>query len=288
MPLVINTNVGSLTAQRYLSNNTTALQDSMAKLASGFRINKAGDDAAGLQLSEKLRAQIRGTQKAMDNTQDGINVLNIADGALQTITDNLQRVRELAVQAGNDTYNSAQRSAMGGEIIQLLSDIDRISKSSKFNGVDLLSSSSPATFILQVGANSVSGVDTIDIHSAMGDSSASTLGVTGWTGSSLTSSLTSGDAARSLLGQIDTALDTVNSKRGNLGAFVNRLQGAINNLSIGTENLSSSESRIRNVDVAAESAKLSQAQILQQAANTILAQANQTPQLALSLLKGGG
>jgi flagellin len=288
MPLVINTNVGSLSAQRYLGNNTNMLQKSMEKLSSGYRINHAGDDAAGLQLSEKLRAQIRGSQKAMDNTQDGVNVLNIADGALQTITDNLQRVRELTVQAGNDTYNTAQRSAMGVEIVQMLTDIDRIAKATKFNGVDLLSSSSPSSFTLQVGANAVTGVDTIDIATALGDSTASTLGVTNWTGSSLSSSISSGDAARALQAQIDTAITAVNTKRGNLGAFVNRLEGSINNLSIGTENLSSSESRIRNVDVAAESANLTRNQILQQAASTILSQANQTPQLALSLLKGGG
>jgi flagellin len=288
MPLVINTNTASLSAQRYLGNNTMALQKSMEKLSSGYRINRAGDDAAGLQLSEKLRSQIRGSQKAMDNTQDGVNVLNIADGALQTITNNLQRVRELAVQAGNDTYNTAQRSAMGVEIVQMLTDVDRIAKATKFNGVDLLSSSSPSSFILQVGANAETGVDTIDISVAMGDSSANTLGVTAWSSASgLTSSITTGEGARSLLTQIDTALTAVNTKRGNLGAFVNRLEGSINNLSVGTENLSASESRIRNVDVAFESANLTKNQILQQAASTILAQANQTPQLALTLLKGG-
>ncbi len=284
MPLVINTNVSSLNAQRSLSMNTGMLGKTMEKLSSGYRINRAGDDAAGLQLSEKLRAQIRGSQKAFDNTQDGINVLNIADGSLQTITDSLQRIRELAVQASNDTYNTAQRSAMQVEIEQLLTDIDRISFASQFNGVYLLSSASPSQFVLQVGANNSTN-DQIDIASALGDSKASTLGITGWDGTSLASSLTNGSAARSLLTMVDSALDAVNTKRGVLGAVVNRLEGAANNLSIGIENLSASESRIRNVDVAMESSNLSRNQILQQASQAMLSQANQTPQLALRLLQ---
>lgn len=286
MPLVINTNVSSLNAQRSLSNNTNMLQKTMEKLSSGYRINRAGDDAAGLQLSEKLRAQIRGSQKAIDNTQDGINVLNIADGSLQTITDSLQRVRELMVQAGNDTYNTSQRSAMQVEMTQLLTDIDRISSASQFNGVPLLSTSTPATFTLQVGANNTAN-DQINIATALGDSRANTLGITAWNGTALTTPVNSGANARTLLAQVDTAIDKINVKRGNLGAFTNRLEGAVNNLSIGVENLSSSESRIRNVDVAMESGNLSRNQILQQASSTVLAQANQTPQLALQLLKGG-
>jgi flagellin len=287
MPLTINTNVISLTAQRYLSANSMSLQKTMEKLASGYRINHAGDDAAGLQLSENLRSQIRGSQKAMANTQDGINILNIADGALQTVTDGLQRMRELAVQASNDTYNTSQRSAMQVEMTQLLSDIDRISAATKFDGVDLLSVSSPANFILQIGANNVAGVDTIDIASALGDSTATTLGIASWNGTIMTNPIDSGANARSFLTEVDTAITALNTKRGNLGAFVNRLEGTVNNLALGVENLSSSESRIRNVDVAAESANLTRNQILQQASTTILSQANQTPQLALQLLKGG-
>lgn len=287
MPLTINTNITSINAQRYLGANTNALQKTMEKLASGYRINRAGDDAAGLQLSENLRAQIRGSKKALDNTQDGMNVLNIADGALQTITDSLQRMRELAVQAANDTYNTSQRSAMQVEVEQLLADIDRIASATKFNGVDLLSATSPANFILQVGANNVANVDTIDIASAMGDSSATTLGIASWNSTNLTTAIDSSANAQAFLAEVDAAINAVNIKRGNLGAFVNRLEGTSNNLSIGIENLSSSESRIRNVDVAMESANLTRNQILQQASNTILAQANQTPQLALQLLKGG-
>lgn len=287
MPLTINTNINSLNAQRHLSTNTNMLQKTMEKLASGFRINRAGDDAAGLQLSEKLRSQIRGSKKALDNTQDGLNVLNIADGSLEVVTDNLQRIRELSVQSANDTYNTAQRSAIQVEMTQLLLDIDRVALSTKFNGVDLLSTAAPANFTLQVAANTTTNVDTINIGSALGDSTATTLGVTSWNGTIITPAIDTGANARGLITQIDNALTAVNTKRGNLGAIVNRLEGTANNLSTGIENLSASESRIRNVDVALESANLTRNQILQQASTTILAQANQTPQLALQLLKGG-
>src|SRR6478609_1766228 len=162
MPLNINTNVSSLNAQRYLNNNSSMLSKSMEKLSSGYRINRAGDDAAGLALSEKLRSQIRGSQKAADNVQDGINVLNIADGAMQSVTDYLQRMRELAVQAGNDTYNTAQRSSMKAEFDQLASGIDQIANATQFNGVKLMDGTLTA-MKLQIGANSASGVDTLDL-----------------------------------------------------------------------------------------------------------------------------
>jgi flagellin len=285
MPLTINTNISSLNAQRYLSSNTNMLQKTMEKLASGYRINRAGDDAAGLQLSENLRSQIRGTKKALDNTLDGLNVLNIADGALQIAADNLQRMRELAIQSASDTYNATQRSAIQVEIQQLLADTDRIALATEFNGVDLLSTSTPATFIIQVGANTTVGVDTIDIVGTLGDARSSTLGISTWNGTALTTNIDTGANARAFVNLVDTALTTLNTRRGTLGAMVNRLEGTSSNLSIGIENLSSSESRIRNVDVALESANLTRNQILQQASNTILAQANQSPQLALQLLQ---
>lgn len=287
MPLTINTNVSSLNAQRYLSNNTNMLQKTMEKLASGYRINRAGDDAAGLQLSENLRSQIRGSQKALDNTLDGLNVLNIADGALQIAADNFQRMRELAIQASSDTYNGAQRAAIQVEVEQLLADVDRIALATKFNGVDLLSAATPANFIIQVGANTVVGVDTIDVVATLGDARANTLGVASWNGTALTANIDTGVNARAFINEIDAALTALNTRRGTLGAMVNRLEGTSSNLSIGIENLSSSESRIRNVDVALESANLTRNQILQQASNTVLAQANQSPQLALQLLQGG-
>ncbi len=278
MPLIINTNIGSMNAQRYLGNNTNALQKSMEKLASGYRINRAGDDAAGLALSESLRSQIRGSQKALDNTQDGINVMNIADGALQTITDNLQRMRELAVQASNDTYNATQRTSMQTEYDQLASGITQIASAAQFNGITLLDGNT-GTLTLQIGANTVANVDDFDVSSLFIDATAATLAVD-------TSTLDTHANAQTAIAALDTAIDSINTARGNLGASSNRLESNATNLSTGIENLSSSESRIRNVDVAMESATLSRNQILQQAASAMLAQANQTPQLALQLLKG--
>jgi len=280
MPLNINTNVASLNAQRFLTNNTSMLSKSMEKLSSGYRINRAGDDAAGLALSEKLRSQIRGSQKAADNVQDGINVLNIADGALQSVTDYLQRMRELAVQAGNDTYNTAQRSSMKAEFDQLASGINQISSATQFNGVKLLNGNA-STLKLQIGANATSGVDTIDIGAAGAFGNVNTSAL------SLTSiSLSSNSGALSALSSLDAAITTINTQRGTIGALSNRLETTATNLATNVENTSASESRIRNVDVASESAKMSQYQILQQAAAAMLTQANQAPQLALQLLKG--
>ncbi|MEM0950905.1 MAG: flagellin [Cyanobacteria bacterium P01_H01_bin.74] len=277
MPLIINTNIGSMNAQRYLTNNTTALQKSMEKLSSGFRINKAGDDAAGLALSETLRAQIRGSQKALDNTQDGINVMNIADGALQTITDNLQRMRELAVQAANDTYSATQRTSMQTEYDQLASGITQIASAAEFNGINLLDGTSTLTN-LQIGANTTAGVDTFNVSTVFADSRAAALAVNA-------GSLANNANALTAITALDTAINTVNTRRGTVGASVNRLEATAANLATSIENLSSSESRIRNVDVAMESANLSKYQILQQASSAMLAQANQAPQLALQLLR---
>lgn len=275
MPLIINSNAMSLNSQRYLTNNTNALAKSMEKLSSGFRINRAGDDAAGLQLSEKLRSQIRGSQKANDNTQDGINVLNIADGAMQQITDNLQRMRELAVQAGNDTYSTTQKTAIQSEITQLSNDITRISTATQFNGKTLLDGTQ-TTFTLQIGANNSASNDQLNIASAFGNVGAAALSI---------NALNVANNATAAITALDAALDTVNTQRGTIGAYVNRLEGASNNLSIAIENFSSTESRIRNVDVAAESSNLTRNQILQQASQAMLAQANQAPQLALNLLR---
>lgn len=281
MPLVVNTNVSSLAAQRHLGSNTARLTKTMEKLASGYRINRAGDDAAGLQLSENLRAQIRGSKKAHDNVQDGINVLNIADGAYQTITDNLQRMRELAVQAGNDTYNVDQRGAIQLEINILYNEIDRIAVATEFNGVGLLDSTAPNTFLIQLGANAQLGVDNLDIASSIGDVTPVNFGL--GLGDIMVDNSSN---VRTALVSLDSYMSFIQQKRSTLGAFVNRLEGAANNLAIGIENLSTSESRIRNADIAAESASLIQAQILQQAANAMLAQANQSPNLALQLLQG--
>ncbi|HEY9688172.1 MAG TPA: flagellin [Coleofasciculaceae cyanobacterium] len=288
MPLIVNTNVSSLNAQRHLGVNTNALSKSMEKLSSGFRINRAADDAAGLQLSETLRSQIRGSKKALDNVQDGINMLNIVDGAYGQVTENLQRMRELTVQAANDTYAAAQRSAMEAEIDQLMADIDRIAAATEFNGVKLMDGSRGTDFVVQLGANDVAAEDQLNIASAAGTGPFASAAAAALQASLSTASLNvnTASAALAAITVIDSAMTRVNSRRGMIGSLSNRLEGAANNLSVSIENLSSSESRIRNVDVAAESANLTRNQILQQASAAMLSQANQTPQLALQLLKG--
>jgi flagellin len=279
MPLIVNTNVAAMNAQRYLTNNTSGLGKTMEKLASGYRINRAGDDAAGLQVSEKLRAQIRGSQKALDNVQDGINMLNIADGALQTITDAVQRMRELAVQASNDTYSTAQRSAMQTEYDSLVSGITQMAEAAQFNDINLLDGTDAASGIkLQITANQGGTADDLDISSGLLDINDITSGISG-------GSLADHDGAQSAIAALDTALDDINAARGRLGAFTNRLEYTAQNLATNIENTSASESRVRNVDVAAESSSLARNQILQQAASAMLAQANQSPQIALSLLR---
>ncbi len=277
MPLVINTNVTSLNAQRNLSTNTFNLNKSLEKLSSGYRINRASDDAAGLQISESLRAQIRGSKKALDNTQDGLNVMNIVDGAYQTIQNNLQRIRELAVQGANDTNATAQRNAINQEIDALRADIDRIAGGTQFNNVSLIGATAPASYIIQVGPNSTVN-DEIDVGSVLLNTTSASLGLGAAAGTNTNA------AYQTYITNTDTALTNLNTQRAGVGAFANRLESAASNLSISIENLSASESRIRNVDVASESAEMIRNQILQQSSAAILSQANQAPSLALQLL----
>jgi flagellin len=285
MPINVNTNVQSINAQRLLSKNTMGLNKSLEQLASGFRINKSSDDAAGLQISEVLRSQIRGSEKANDNVQDGINVLNTADGSLSTITDNLQRMRELSVQGANDTLNVDQRSAINKELKQLTADISRIANATEFNGKKLFSS--VTNYKIQVGAESASATNVLDIggtNSALGTLQATSLGLQN-AGAVMQVGVGTNASALRAISKIDTALQTVGNRRASIGAMTNRLSSASQNLSISIENFSASESRIRNVDVAKESAEMTKNQILQQAAATVLGQANQAPNLAIQLLR---
>ena len=288
MGININTNVQSLNAQRVLGSNVKSLGKSLEKLSSGYRINRASDDAAGLQISEGLRSQIRGSDQANSNVQDGINVLNTTDGGLETITNNLQRVRELAVQGGNDTLSSDQRSAIDKEIQQLAKDVTRIASASQFNKKDLLNGAT-SSLKIQVGANVTSATNTIDLATAgtnpFGDSRATALNLLG-AGDAVKLSVKSNGSSLKTLSIVDAALQTVQNRRASIGALTNRLEGASTNLQISSENFSASESRIRNTDIAKESANLTKNQVLQQASAQILGQANQTSQLALSLLRG--
>lgn len=289
MGIVINTNVQSLNAQRLLGKNLSMQSKSYERLASGFKINKASDDAAGLQISENLRANIRGNRRAGDNIQDGINVLNVMDGTMQTIIDNIQRMRELTVQAANDTYSSEQRSAIQAEVSQLSADIDRIAQATTFNGRKLFDGS-VSSYFLQVGANANSAVDRINLANISGVnpfSSVNIRDILGFaTGSTSALGFSSSQSALVTLTRVDAALQKIQNRRAALGAMVNRLTAGATNIDISIENLSASESRIRNTDVARESAEMTRNQILQQASAQVLGQANQVPQIALRLLGG--
>jgi flagellin len=286
MGLQINTNVQSLNAQRLLGGNTKMLGKTLERLASGFRINRSGDDAAGLQISEGLRSQIRGSEKARDNVQDAINVLNTADGTMDGVTESLQRMRELTIQGANDTLGTQQRTAINTEMTQLARDIDRVVKGTEFNGKKLLTTA-VTTFRIQLGAGSVSTTNLLDIGTAsgaLGNSHASALGILNGAGA-LQLGVATTASARASISKLDNALVLVGNRRANIGAMTNRMESADRNLAISIENFSSSESRIRNVDVAKESSTMTKYQVLQQASASILSQANQGPNLALNLLR---
>jgi len=270
MGLRVNTNLFSLNSQRNLSNVSSRLAGNFSRLSSGLRIANASDDAAGLGISERMRAQIRSLQQAGRNANDGISLAQTAEGALGEVNSNLVRMRELAVQAANGTLNTGDRLVLDGEFQALVEEIDRVAEQTTFNGVNLLDGSTTSLSI-QVGSESG---QTIDM--AFEDMTSATLGV----GTDITD-VTNASAALDL---IDTAIDSVTSLRGGLGASQNRVQSTVRSIANVAENLSAAESRIRDVDVAAETADLTKNSILQQAALSVLAQANVQPQLALSLL----
>jgi len=284
MGLILNTNVPSLIAQRNLLHNTNAVQTSLERLSSGLKINRAADDSAGLSISENLKAQIRGTQKAISNAQDGINTLQIAEGALGVITENLQRIRELAVQGANDTNSTVERKAIALEVKARIDDIDRIAQTTRSSNVNLLDGSK-SVYNMQIGANYDLTNNVLDISDALKDSKCTALGINQTITVGTGGAFSSHTAIRTFLQQIDTAITAVATRRSQLGAFQNRLNSTIESLSIAVENMQTSESRIRNLDIASESAILTRNQILQQSALGVLAQANQAPNLALKLLQ---
>lgn len=271
MGLRVNTNIASLSAQRNLAKVTDRLVRNYNRLSSGLRIATAADDAAGLGVSERMRAQIKSYGVAARNTQDGISLSQTAEGSLNEVSNILSRMRELAVSASNGTLSSADRSTLDNEFQSLADEIGRISGETEFNNVALLDGST-SSIDIQVGLHSG---DTISV--SMENASASALGI-----SSL--SLSSASGAGAAISALDSAIDTVTTARGSLGASQNRLQSALNSILNVRENLSAAESRIRDVDFAFETADLTRNSILQQAATSVLAQANVQPQLALNLL----
>lgn len=275
----INHNIASLNTYRQLTINNTAANKSLEKLSSGYRINRAGDDAAGLAISEKMRGQIRGLNQAERNAQDAISLIQTAEGALNETHSILQRMRELAVQAASDTNTDDDRAELQKEIEQLLEEIDRISTDTEFNTMTLLNgdySTEASALTFQVGANSGQIVDI-----QLNDMSATTgLGL-----STSTVNLETRTGATTAIDNIDEAIKQVSSERAKLGAMQNRLEHTINNLGTTAENLTASESRIRDVDMAKEMMEFTKNSILQQAATAMLAQANQQPQGVLQLLQ---
>jgi len=267
----INNNLMALNTLRQLNVSTDNSAKSMSKLSSGQRINSAADDAAGLSISEKMRAQIRGLNQASRNAQDGISLIQTAEGALQETESILQRMRELAVQAANDTNEATDRAAIASEISSLTDEIDRIASTTKFNGKDLLDGD-VAGMSLHIGANA-GEVMTLDIDAM----DATTLGVNAL-------AVTDTTTASASITSLDTAINTVSTQRSDLGAVQNRLEHTIKNLDTSAENLQASESRIRDVDMAKEMSEYTKNNILQQAAVSMLAQANAAPQSVLKLL----
>jgi flagellin len=276
MPLVINTNVASLRSQNALAVSQDRLQTSYTRLSSGFRINSASDDAAGLGISENLRGRIRSFQVAERNTQNAVGMANTAEGGLSQISGIVIRMRELAVQAANGDLSSTDRGYLDTEFQLLKDEIDRLANSTQFNGNDLLGGTA-TTFTFQVGINTTT-FDTIAVR--FGGVSVSTLGLSGInvTGSNAI-------AANSAINSIDSALATVSSTRARFGAATNRLAVAIANSQTIRTNLEAANSSIRDVDVAEETSQLARSQVLLQAGSSVLAQANQAPNLALSLLR---
>jgi flagellin len=289
MPINLRTNVPALTAQRNLSVASDRLNQSYERLSSGLRINRAKDDAAGLAIAEALKADARVATVGIRNANDGISIINIADQAIAQIGNVLSRLSELAQQSANGVYGNSQRSALNNEFQALTSELERIAFTTKFNGLRLLSGGGQVTF--QVGFDGTS-TSQVSFQGVAATLEALGLAQTG-TSTPIYSIIGSTDmesqsAARTALDAINAAIQSVNRNRGTLGAAESRLEVTINNLQVARENFQAAESRIRDVDVASESAELTRLNILQQAGAAVLAQANQQPQLALSLIGGGG
>jgi flagellin len=271
----INTNVMSLNAQRNLSASSGALATSMQRLSSGLRVNSAKDDSAGLAIAERMNAQVKGMNVAIRNANDGISLAQTAEGALGKVGDNLQRMRELAVQSANATNSTSDRTNLNAEYSQLSAEVTRVLTGTKFNGTDLLSTAASQSF--QVGANNVA-TDKINVNTT---NLTTGTGVTAVTAGNISSSAT----ALTQMDSLDLAINEITSARATYGAVQNRFDSVIANLQVASENQAASRGRIMDADFATETSNLSRGQILQQAGTAMIAQANQLPQGVLSLLR---
>ncbi|MEL7631029.1 flagellin domain-containing protein [Pectobacterium aroidearum] len=286
---VINTNIMSLTTQNNLNKSQSALGTAIERLSSGLRINSAKDDAAGQAIANRMTAQIRGMTQAARNANDGISLTQTAEGNLNEINNNLQRIRELATQAANDPNGKTDRDSIVKEMTQRISEVNRVAQSASFNGTKLLDGSASGGITIQVGANT-GATETITI-----DSTALINATTGGSMSDVSANISSlgsvaagssaNSAAQALITAVDTALSAVDTARSNLGAIQNRFSSTITNLNNSINNLSSARSRIEDADYATEVSNMSRSQILQQAGTSVLSQANQVPQTVLSLLR---
>ncbi len=276
MGLRINTNVASLAAMRTLNNTKNALDGSLERLSSGSRINRAGDDAAGLAISENLKASIRGFRQAKRNAQDGISLIQVTEGGLNEVSNMIVRLRELAIQAASDTIGDKERSFTDREFQALKSEMQRIADSTSFNGTEVLNGSA-GIFEIQVGIHNNPMADRVVYNAESSNVTLETLGLVG-------ESVATKIGAQTSLASLDNALYRVNSVRADLGAMQNRLQSTINSLAISDENLSAANSRIRDADLAQEVSEMTKNNILMQSGISVLGQANNQSQMALKLL----
>ena len=287
MPQTINTNVNSITAQRNLSTSQSSLAVSMQRLSSGLRVNSAKDDAAGLAIAERMTSQVRGMNAGIRNANDGISMSQTAEGAMGKVADSLQRMRELSVQAANATNSASDKDSLDKEFGELAKEIQRVLGGTSFNGKNVLGSEA-GTFQFQVGANTTSN-DTINIITAdlTADATLTTVAGTDNTGAgrAVIDNTVDATTIQGVIDSIDEAIKTVNGERAVMGASQSRFDSVISNLQISVENQSAAKSRIMDTDFAAETANLSRSQILQQAGNAMVAQANQLPQQVLTLLR---
>lgn len=276
MGMRINTNVASLNAQRSLSSSQREIQKSFAQLSSGSRITKSADDAAGLAISENLKSQIRSYGQAERNANDGISLVQVAEGGLSEVSNILTRLRELGIQASSDTVGDKERGFINKEVNQLSKEIDRISHTTRFGATSMLDATA-SKYDIQVGINNDDFNDRISFDPSELDARTSTLGVDGL-------DFSSKGGAQEALGQLDSAMNMVAGYRANLGALQNRMQSTVDNLGVQHENLSAANSRIRDTDIAEATSESTRNNILLQASTATLAQANQVPQMALKLI----
>jgi flagellin len=287
MSMSVNTNIGSLNAQRNLNKSQSSLSTSMQRLSSGLRVNSAKDDAAGLAIAERMNAQVKGMNVAVRNANDGISLAQTAEGALATVGDALQRMRELAVQSSNSTNSDSDKDSLDKEFGELSKEIQRVLGGTTFNGKHILATDA-GSLTFQVGANTTTD-DSISITTTNMTSLASITTIAGTdnagAGRAKIDSTADATAIATVIDDIDTAIDAVNSERATMGASQNRFDAVISNLQSSVENQSAARSRIMDADFASETANMSRAQILQQAGTAMVAQANQLPQQVLKLLQ---